>query len=762
MAQLGHKGDAAGWTLTEQAGIAALALFVVFAAILPLPLSQQAVLAWGVVLLQVLLHRTLINHHLVLRSVLILSSLLISTRYILFRLFYTLWGYDFLDSVATWTLFAAELYGFTVHTLGAIIALYPYDRRARSPKGPPEQWPRVDVFIPTYNEDIRVVEVTTIAATQMDWPADRMRVFILDDGSTDARCASGNPVVADAARKRRAEMASLAERWGARLICRPDNGHAKAGNLNYALQQTEHDPDAGDLILFLDCDHAPTKDFLRKTTGFFQRDPKLFLVQTPHFFSNPDPIERNLDRWEQSPGENELFYYGIQKGLDAWNASFFCGSAAVMRRRFLHDVGGISGESITEDCETALKLHRRGLNSAYLAQPMVCGLSPETFADFITQRSRWAVGMTQIFLLANPFTCRGLTPMQRLCYLNSMLFWFFGWARLVFFLSPLLFIFFGVKVYNLSPVTIFAYTVPHLVSSFLLSNFLFGHLRKPFVSDLYEIVQSFYLLPQILSTFWSPRSPRFVVTPKNITMDKDSLSTISWPFFLLFALNLLALPFMVNIWFAYPLQRETVVLCIFWGLFNLGLSFLCLGTVWERRQWRNSPRILTREQVTLCRGADEATRDEATLKDLSLGGGAVVVVTETPPQVGETLILQATDSYGKEHRLKAEVIRSSHPPGHQQKEWLLSLRFATTKPEDMAAVVSYLYGDSQRWRNFLERRRRRVSLGRGLHELIIQGSINTLRVFRDIFYSGLQQFYDAARWGYRQLLFREQKVDDPK
>ena len=41
----------------------------------------------------------------------------------------------------------------------------------------------------------------------------------------------------------------------------------------------------------------------------------MFLVQTPHFFINPDPIEKNLQTFTQMPGENEMFYKVIQRGL---------------------------------------------------------------------------------------------------------------------------------------------------------------------------------------------------------------------------------------------------------------------------------------------------------------------------------------------------------------------------------------------------------------------------------------------------------------
>jgi len=156
----------------------------------------------------------------------------------------------------------------------------------------------------------------------------------------------------------------------------------------------------------LDCDHVPTRDLLRNTVGFFMQDEKLSLVQTPHFFINPTPVEKNLETHRRSPNENEMFYGAVQLGLDFWNSSFFCGSAALLRRKHLVEIGGIASDTITEDAETALALHRRGYNSVYLNKPMVMGLSPESFDDFILQRSRWAQGMTQILVLKNPCTKR--------------------------------------------------------------------------------------------------------------------------------------------------------------------------------------------------------------------------------------------------------------------------------------------------------------------------------------------------------------------
>ena len=172
-------------------------------------------------------------------------------------------------------------------------------------------------------------------------------------------------------------------------------------------------------------------------------------MQTPHVFLNRDPVERNLRTFDQMPSENEMFYAVTQRGLDKWNGSFFCGSAAVLRRAALNQTGGFSGLTVTEDCETAFELHRSGWTSVYVDKPLTAGLQPETFKSFIGQRSRWCQGMFQLFLMKSPLFKRGLKPIQRVAYLSSMTYWFFPLPRLIFMVAPLLHIFFDVKLVRL-------------------------------------------------------------------------------------------------------------------------------------------------------------------------------------------------------------------------------------------------------------------------------------------------------------------------
>jgi cellulose synthase (UDP-forming) len=198
----------------------------------------------------------------------------------------------------------------------------------------PNQWPSVDVLIPTYNEPLEVVRATLLAAKAIDWPPDKLHVACLDDG-------------------RRDEFKQFCEAAGITYVTRPDNTDAKAGNINHALQQMR-----GEYVAIFDCDHLPTRSFLQFTMGWMLRDPKMALVQTPHHFHSPDPFEKNFKIFRRIPNEEDLFYGLVQPGNDLWNATFFCGSCAVLRRSALEEVGGIATGTVTEDAHTALKMHR--------------------------------------------------------------------------------------------------------------------------------------------------------------------------------------------------------------------------------------------------------------------------------------------------------------------------------------------------------------------------------------------------------------------
>jgi cellulose synthase (UDP-forming) len=652
------------------------------------------------------------------RVVVIVLGSYLSLRYWIFRTTATLSYTGLWDFVFLMLLYIAETYGIFTHLVGLFVNVTPIRRRSPPLPADPSLWPTVDVLIPTYNEPVEMVALTLTACTQLNYAKGRLNVFVLDDGGTTQKLDDPDPARAEAARRRSRELKAAAASLGVHYLTRERNIHAKAGNINAALGAAittddhrrvaaRHNPGLGeprpqgDLVLILDCDHVSTRDFLQHTVGFFIEDEKLACVQTPHFFINPTPVEKNLGTAAISPGENEMFYGGIQLGLDFWNASFFCGSAALLRRRHLLEIGGLVEDTITEDAGTALRLHARGFNSVYLNKAMVMGLSPESFDSFIIQRSRWAKGMLQILLLRNPLRQKGLAWPQRICYLNACLFWLFGFARIIFFLSPLMFLLFGLRVYNASLMQVLVYAVPHLLGSYFLSNYLYGKLRHPFYSELFEIIQSVYLIPAVISVFLNPWSPRFRVTPKTISLEHDTPTHLATPFYLMFLFNLLAFCAGAVLWINQPALLDTIAICLCWNTFNLFLVICCLGVVWERRQLRRSHRYASREPVRV-KPSDGGRPAAAILRDLSISGLGLSVDARMAPSEPH-LLLEAADSYGHRYALPVQVLRTQDEGGRTT----LGCRFAPEAEAVRRQVVGFVYGDSRRWKYFSESRHMR-------------------------------------------------------
>ena len=644
---------------------------------------------------------------------------LVVLRYIFWRATYTLPPLDQPINFALGLLLViAELYCVLILIISLIINADPLERKPLE-REEDDALPTVDVFIPTYNEDEYILATTIAAARAMDYPEAKLTVWLLDDGGTMQKVADKNPVKAAAALARRESLTELCAQMGARYLTREKNEHAKAGNMNNGLKHA-----TGEIVVVFDADHAPFKSFLRETVGHFATDPKLFLVQTPHVFLNPDPIERNLRTFQVMPSENEMFYSVTQRGLDKWDGSFFCGSAALLRREALDITGGFSGITITEDCETAFELHAAGWHSAYVDKPLIAGLQPETFESFIGQRSRWCQGMFQILLLKNPLFKKGLKPIQKLAYLSSMTFWFFPLPRMVFTFAPLLHIFFDVKIFVSSMDEALAYTATYMVVNLMLQNYLYGRVRWPFMSELYEYVQGVYLAKAIVSVIAKPRKPTFNVTAKGISLDENHLSGLAKPFFLVFGLLLAGAVTAFYRYFFEP-GAELMLIVGLWTTFNLAIAGVALGVVAERREPDRFPRLaIDRRGVLTC--GEQAI--SVAINSVSVGGCAVRFAE------GATVPVDLA-------RCRLSVLPLEGPPVHAP--LLLDLvhatpdadgvtygfSFDTMGPAGYTALADLMYGDPEAMLRFQSKRRSHKNLFSGSLQFLYWGATEPVRAF---------------------------------
>jgi cellulose synthase (UDP-forming) len=603
----------------------------------------------------------------------VMLSVLVSTRYMWWRTTETLGFVDPFDMMFGYGLYAAEVYAWFVLMIGYFQVLWPLDRRPVPLPASTNEWPTVDVYIPTYNESLDVVKPTILAALAIDYPADKLRVYLLDDG-------------------RRPEFARFAEQAGCGYIIRPNNDHAKAGNLNHALAVTK-----GELIAIFDCDHIPTRAFLQLTVGWFLKDRKLGMLQTPHHFYSPDPFERNLGTYGRVPNEGQLFYGLIQPGNDFWNATFFCGSCAVLRRSALEEIGGIAVETVTEDAHTSLRMHRLGWNTAYLRWPLAAGLATERLSSHVGQRMRWARGMIQILRIDNPLFGRGLSFGQRICYLNAMMYFLFPLPRFVFLTAPIAYLLTSQNIIVSSALMVMVYAGPHMFHTLCTQSRLNGRYRYSFWGEIYDNVLLFHIMLPTLLALINPKAGKFNVTAKGGILESELYDArVMRPLIILDLLLLGAIGvgiYRLNFTELFPGDAGVLLMNIFWCCYSAFTVSAALAVGRERRQVRSQPRVRIRQPVTIYFDGRRSLMGRT--EDLSLGGGMLRMDDiASDMTAGEEIVLTFEQIEGNAS-VPARLVAVN---GRD-----VRVEFKPTSLEEERTIVSAVFGRADAWLNWADR-----------------------------------------------------------
>lgn len=584
-------------------------------------------------------------------------------------------------------LLLAEIYSYFGGVMFVIGLWRPLVRQVKSldkltPPLPSSDWPTVDVFVTCYNEPPEMVEATARAALAIDYPATKLRVYVLDDGnSTEMRAMTErlsledlqSPTLQQEAERIDAERSQLSQRlehlkkltlemqaaenepnpvrllhhlrefilWLnpehysasehlnneqqllaevieqkelelidlARLcyIARPKPKdrphHAKAGNINYALFSGET---SGEFILTLDADHIPKPQFLKRVLPYFctynlavgryERN-RIAFVQTPQDFYNIPP-------GDPFGHQAHLFYGPLQQGKDGMNAAFYTGTNAVLRREALVGVGlqyfsdeytkdekrldefelvgGVSSSSITEDMNTAMRLHAAGWKSLYHNEPLAVGLAPDDLSSTLKQRLRWAQGTIQVLVRENPLTKAGLSFWQRLQYFQTMYSYFSGFATLVFIACPIIYF-----LTDVIPVKAYgpAFAI-HFFPAFMVNRLTFLAAcwgipaRELWRSEQYAIA----LFPLLIQAVWSVftgRPIKFQVTPKQ--RQSGVYLRLVWPQLMIFGLTILGMMWSLYCFLIGTLNEPWVhLLNSAWAIYNLALLWAVIrAAVWQ-------------------------------------------------------------------------------------------------------------------------------------------------------------------------------------
>jgi glycosyltransferase involved in cell wall biosynthesis len=577
-----------------------------------------------------------------------------------------IWGLGYLTWRVGWSgegaspvvfamLLATEVYG--LYAL-AILTWFSWSRpAARRPAATPGR--KVDVYVCTYDEPVEVVMATLAGCRALTYPH---TTYLLDDG--------GRP-----------EMEEIATLAGAEYLTRPDNAHAKAGNLNAALPRTD-----GDLVFVLDADHVPMPDALDALVGYFD-DERMAIVQTPHDFFNHDSVQHYVvGRHEQS-----LFYRVICPGKDRHGAAYWCGSAALINRKALLEIDGVATETIAEDFHTTIRLLRHGWRSRYHDEVLVQGLAPHDLDGYLLQRDRWARGNLAVFTLPeSPLRAKTMSPKQRLSFLASLLAYLAPPMRLLLLLTLGVVLWTGELPMKISIVALAALWVPYIALNFGAGAALArGYMRIP-ESAHYELL-TMEIYVRALRCAILPGHTAFKVTPKQ-GRDGGGFAALRKLHLVLFCTVLLAagtLMRFLDLAGVGPLPDLPGIAAVvvpLLGLYELRRLLATSSAVARRRQRRLVYRFEGDAEAHLY-SADAHT--PARLVDASAAG--VGLVAEAPLELGSepAVLLQLADAGGELHEVAAKVeVRSCR---EVEGRYLVGATIVDIDPEARLRLMEWCY-----------------------------------------------------------------------
>ncbi len=607
------------------------------------------------------------------RVVVVASLLALMLRYLLWRSLATLNLRTPTEAAISLMLLATEVFIISGYALQLYLLLKVKDRQPDAntaamvvKAGHYQPW--VDILIPTYNEPLTILRRTIVGCQALDY--DRKRIYVLDD-------------------TRRSALRELAAELGCYYLTRPDNRHAKAGNLNHALGHTH-----GELIAVFDADFVPTRNFLTRTVGLFQ-NPDIGLVQTYQSFYNPDPVARNLGLEEELPQEVEVFSRHYQVLRDSIETALCYGSSFVVRRSALEAVGGFVTESLSEDYYTGIELAAAGYRVLYLNESLSAGLCAEDMAGHIGQRLRWARGTLQGFFIASsPLRVPNLSFLQRLAHLEGITQWFHSPLRLWLLLLPLASAFLGIVPLETTLREWLYYFLPYywlLLSTFAWLN---GRSRSALVSDVYAVAQCIPLTLTVIQTLIRPFGRGFWVTPKGTRGDRYRFQwRLGWPLLILFGASLVAA---VLNW--QQLQARGLLLAWVWNLYNLVILALALYSLIDRPRPDPYDWLAVQQTVELHLAWDnsQTTALWGTTTHLSEGGAVVRLHQPLPNSaVNVNVTLRLLEAGIDLAGTIIDISRSSAtatPP-----TTLIRIQFAPLSLTTYRQLIQFLFCEPDRW-----------------------------------------------------------------
>ncbi|KAK4501022.1 hypothetical protein PRZ48_006828 [Zasmidium cellare] len=244
--------------------------------------------------------------------------------------------------------------------------------------------PCVDVFLPCYGEGLDIITDTINAAIRQDYPADRFRIVILDDGNS--------PAVKDLVNRISAQHPSIQLHYGARG--KEVKIHSKAANICFGMDLVATLPGgAAPYFGVVDIDMLLGPEWLRATVPFLEEDPLVALAGTPQKFYN---LPQGFTLAPRFHLETDV----VQRVFDSSGKAVCQGTGYLGRRSTFEELGGFPTMVKQEDSFiVSIILQAHGYRVRLLEEEHQHGMNALTYTDMAKLQTKWMTGIIHAYSL---------------------------------------------------------------------------------------------------------------------------------------------------------------------------------------------------------------------------------------------------------------------------------------------------------------------------------------------------------------------------
>ncbi len=225
-------------------------------------------------------------------------------------------------------------------------------------------YPTVTIAVPVYNEEATIVK-TVKSLLSLDYPKDKIKIFIVDDGSKD---------------KTWEIVQEFVDNPNIVLIKKENGGKHTAVNL--AIEKTD-----SEFFGCLDSDSMVHPQALKRILKYFEKDLATMAVAPSIIVYNPKNILQYAQGIEYDMSVYTKKMLGFMGGIHVAPGPF-----SIFRKRVFDELGNYRKAHNTEDQEIALRMQEHGYKIDHCPDAYVYTNTPNSVAKLYRQRLRWIYG----------------------------------------------------------------------------------------------------------------------------------------------------------------------------------------------------------------------------------------------------------------------------------------------------------------------------------------------------------------------------------